>query len=331
MTAPPTLTDPVAWPNITVMVPAFNQAQYLVEAVESVLAQDYPNLDVVISDDASSDDTPDIAQRLARDPRVKFHRSAANLGRVANYRYLLGDLARGDWVLNLDGDDCLASTSYLRTAMTLALSDPGIVMVFAKALSGPSLATATTVLNAPTTVAGPMPRIMDGTEFFLQYPPFETIVPLHATCLYHRASALRVGFYTRDILSSDFESLYRLMLGRKIGFIDEVAALWRQHGTNATQSRRFEDLSANIKVFDGPYRRAVELGALSPDDARHWLRRCQARYLVSLAAQIPRRSLPINHVFRLGAQVISVDWKVAMQLIPALTRAIRHRHSEPTS
>lgn len=309
------------WPRISVLVPTYNQAGFLEEAVASVLAQDYPDLEIVISDDASSDTTPEVTARLARDPRVKSYRNAHNLGRVANYRHLLEDLATGEWVLVLDGDDQLVGTTYLRAAMTRASSDPAIVLVFAKALSGATLAEATTVLNAPGSVAGGVPPVIDGNAFFLRFPPFETIVPLHATCLYHRASALEIGFYTHDILSSDFESFYRLMLDHKVGFVDEVAALWRQHGGNATRSRDVDAARRNGAVFDGPFRRAVALKTFPDGVAERWLRRCRARYLVSLGAQAVRQRLPVLQVLRLAGNLVRQDWRLAVDLVPAIWRA----------
>ena len=135
-------------PRVTVMVPTYNQAEFLEDAVASALAQDYPNLEVVISDDGSTDQTPAVVERLAaRDPRVRAHRSARNIGRVANYRRLLYELATGDWVINLDGDDCFASPTYLGAAVRRALSDPAIALVFGKARKGASLSGAATLLN----------------------------------------------------------------------------------------------------------------------------------------------------------------------------------------
>lgn len=319
------------WPKISVMVPTYNQARFLEEAVASALAQDYPNLEIVISDDASTDETTGLVQLMARDPRVKAFRNVRNIGRVANYRRLLGELATGDWVLNLDGDDCLIGTGYLRAAMTLAASDPAIVLVMAKALSGSNPAEAETVLNDPRSIGRgrltAIPHVMPGNDFFLKFPPFETIVPLHATCLYQRASALEIGFFTQDILSSDFESFYRLMLGRKVGFVDEIAALWRQHGANATQTMSYEDLRRNAAVFEGPFHRAQALGCFPERIAEGWLRRCRARYLVSMAAQVVRRGVPLAHAVKLGADLIRQDWRIAVEVGPAAWRAVRDRNA----
>lgn len=306
------------------MIPTFNQAQYLEEAVASALAQDYPALEVVIADDASTDDTPAVLERFAADPRVRVHRQASNIGRVANYRYLLERLATGEWVLNLDGDDCLVSREYLRKAMALALENPGVLLVIGKALSGASLAEATTVLNAPFQDAA-MPPAMSGCTFLQRFPPFETIVPLHATCLYHRPSALAIGFYRHDILSTDFESFYRLMLDGKVGFVHDIAALWRQHDANATRAPGIDALARNVAVFDGPAQRAAQTGCLDEARAERWRRGCRARYVVSLVAQAVGGRLPAAPVARLCLSLLGRDWRLAAAIGPALARAYRDR------
>ena len=110
-------------PLVTVMIPTFNQADFVGEAIESAARQDYPNLEVVICDDASTDGTQAVAERFAGDVNIRYYRNTNNIGRVANYRRLLYELANGAWVINLDGDDCFLDRHYIRRAMSIALSD----------------------------------------------------------------------------------------------------------------------------------------------------------------------------------------------------------------
>ena len=283
-------------PLVSVMIPTFNQAEFLPEAVESALAQDYPNLEIVICDDASTDETPDVIKDFLQDKRVRYFRNPQNIGRVANYRHILYDLARGSWVINLDGDDLFISHSYISHAVELTVTDPNIVLVFGKAKMGRNIEDETIPLNACTT----LPQVMNGTTFFLENPPFETIAPLHATCLYHRDSALKIGFYEKDIRSTDFESLYRLMLGKQIGYVDKFAALWRQHDANLTASASFDDLCRNIAVFDGPFERARELNCVSNARLLRWRRHRYARYFLSSLMQMARGRVPPNAVLRLA-------------------------------
>ncbi len=89
--------------TVTVCLPVFNCAQYIRAAVESVLAQDYPDWTLLISDNASTDGTWEILNALSH-PRIKLHRQPQNLGVVANWNYLL-EQAATEFVCFLGADD----------------------------------------------------------------------------------------------------------------------------------------------------------------------------------------------------------------------------------
>lgn len=109
---PPTIP-----PLVTVGMPVRNGAAHLAEAVESVLAQDYPSLEVVICDNASDDATPSIARELAsRDGRVRYERNPQDIGLLPNFARVR-DLARGRYFTWLGHDDLLSDPSYLSSTV----------------------------------------------------------------------------------------------------------------------------------------------------------------------------------------------------------------------
>ena len=260
-------------PKVSILIPTYNQEAFLADCIESALQQTYENLEIVISDDASTDRTGEVARRFLADRRVRYHRNVENIGRVANYRSLLNVLASGDWVLMLDGDDYLINRRYVANAMSLALSTPDIVLVFGKLWQGQDVSTAT-LCNTGARVQA----VWEGIRFFLEHPPFSSLHPLHMTCLFRRPAAINADCYRHDILSSDFESFYRLMLGHKIAFLDEVAGLWRQHANNTSRTAGHLALVRNFRAFVGPYKYARSLGILSRSELKRWLHGCIARY-----------------------------------------------------
>lgn len=93
-------------PLVSVIMPAYNTADYIGEAIESALSQTIQNIEVIVVDDASSDGTADIAEGIG-DSRVRVIRLAQNGGAaVARNRAL--DEAKGIWVAVLDSDDWYA-------------------------------------------------------------------------------------------------------------------------------------------------------------------------------------------------------------------------------
>jgi glycosyltransferase involved in cell wall biosynthesis len=92
-------------PLITVGVPTFNRAKYLREALESLLAQSYRNLEIIVGDNDSKDDTAEVCREYAaKDPRVKVIRHPRNIGMVANHNCIL-EQARGKYFVWACDDD----------------------------------------------------------------------------------------------------------------------------------------------------------------------------------------------------------------------------------
>jgi glycosyltransferase involved in cell wall biosynthesis len=94
-------------PVVTIGLPVFNASHFLGECLDSLVTQSYPNLRIVISDNASSDDTVAICQRYAtRDPRVQIVRADRNRGAGWNHQRVL-ELAEGKYFKWCGADDVI--------------------------------------------------------------------------------------------------------------------------------------------------------------------------------------------------------------------------------
>ena len=113
------------YPLVSIVTPAYNQAEYLTETIESVLAQDYPNLEYIVLDDGSSDETPAILQRY--NGRIQ-HERHSNMGqaRTLNKGW---ERARGAYLGYLSSDDLLYPGA-VRQLVGLLESDSSIVCAF---------------------------------------------------------------------------------------------------------------------------------------------------------------------------------------------------------
>ncbi len=114
-------------PLVSVGIPTYNRSRSLERAVRSVLAQEHRNLEVVVSDDASSDDTAAVGIALARaDARVRFTSQPRNLGHAANYAWVL-DAASGEYFMWLSDDDWL-DAAYVGRCLAVLRGDPEVVL-----------------------------------------------------------------------------------------------------------------------------------------------------------------------------------------------------------
>ncbi|MGC0363541.1 glycosyltransferase involved in cell wall biosynthesis [Rhodococcus sp. 27YEA15] len=112
-----------AAPLVTVLVPAYNAAPYLRVAMESVLAQDFRDFELLIVDDGSTDDTHAVLSRVT-DPRVRVVRQE-NTGLVGALNNGLA-LARGEFVARMDADDLMAP-GRLSAQLAMMVADDRLV------------------------------------------------------------------------------------------------------------------------------------------------------------------------------------------------------------
>lgn len=104
------ITDP---PLISVCMPVYNTEPYIAEAVESILAQTYPNFEFIIIDDGSTDRSLSILERYAaQDTRIRLS-SRPNAGYLVRLNEML-DEARGDFIARMDADDVAMPERFTR-------------------------------------------------------------------------------------------------------------------------------------------------------------------------------------------------------------------------
>jgi glycosyltransferase involved in cell wall biosynthesis len=117
-----------AGPLVSIGLPLRNGGSTVAGVVRSVLAQDYDNIELVISDNASTDDTEDVCRELARsDARIAYHRQPENVGLLNNFRYVLG-AANGTYFRWI-GDDDRLEPAFVSRCLDLFLGDPRLIMV----------------------------------------------------------------------------------------------------------------------------------------------------------------------------------------------------------
>ena len=113
---------------VSVGIPTYNRARSLERAVRSALVQEGPEIEVVVSDDGSSDDTAQLLERLsADDPRLRHVRQPRNLGHARNFQVVF-ELSRGDYFMWLSDDDEL-EPGYVRHCLEALEADPQLVGV----------------------------------------------------------------------------------------------------------------------------------------------------------------------------------------------------------
>lgn len=113
---------------VSVIIPTYNRAAFLPYAIDSALAQALPPLEVIVADDASTDETPHLMQdRYGSNPTVKYLRFSTNQGQYPMTRQVAPS-AQGDLVAFLDSDDVWLP-GHLESVLRVFASDPDTVAV----------------------------------------------------------------------------------------------------------------------------------------------------------------------------------------------------------
>ncbi|MGI4880472.1 MAG: glycosyltransferase family 2 protein [Janthinobacterium lividum] len=112
-----------ARPQISIGVPVYNGGPQIARALDALLEQDFADFEIVISDNASTDETESVARRYAAaDKRIRYYRQPTNIGALRNFAFVL-EMAAGDYFMWAAADD-LRSKNFLRVNYNFLVVNP---------------------------------------------------------------------------------------------------------------------------------------------------------------------------------------------------------------
>lgn len=213
-------------PRVSVCIPSHNAARFLPAAIESVLAQSFPDFHVVVSDDASDDETPAICRNYD-DPRFRVVRSDRRLGQSGNWNRCV-ELARGEYVILLHADDELRPGYLERTVGVLdAHEDVGLVHCAVHHVDEVRRPLAVQRLFSEDKV--------DRNDETLRHLLLDGCVISPAGVLVRRAAYENVGRFTDKIVwGVDWHIWIRIALRYRVAYLSEPLAFYRDHAQSGT-------------------------------------------------------------------------------------------------
>ena len=202
-------------PPVSIVMPCYNCKNYVEEAIESCVAQDYDNLEIVVIDDGSTDGSLDIVRACAeRSDRIKFH-ATPNRGASAARNFGMAR-AGGRYLIFLDADDILEPAAVrLQVAAARGLQEHEIAVGQAVDY----------LQEQHVTRARPAPaeRL---SEMLLD-------IPITSSLLHRREAVVRVGGFNERmrLARDDYDLFVRLLIsGYRPRFFGHVVYKYRQHG-----------------------------------------------------------------------------------------------------
>jgi glycosyl transferase family 2 len=217
--------DPL--PLVTIAIPTYNRASsFLPIALGSALAQSYPRLEVLVSDNASSDDTASFMRQYVGEPRLRYVRHGLNIGANENYNYCLSK-ARGDYFLLLHDDDVI-DADFVAACMRAADYDvrEGVIRTGVRVIDGrgASRREIENIVDGPTL-----------TDFYCSWFGGKTCWYLANTLFHTRQLRAEGGFSSPYHLAEDGFAIARLARFRHLD-VPSVKASFRVHEGERTMA-----------------------------------------------------------------------------------------------
>src|SRR5918994_645327 len=259
-----------AAPLVSVVIPCYNQARFLGEAIESVLAQSYPHFEVIVVDDGSTDNTSEVAASYAGVRCIRQDNQGLAGARNTGIRE-----SKGSYLVFLDADDCLLPDA-LKVGVQWLKARPECAFV-----SGIDR-----LIAADGSVLQEWPR---SPLSFSEEDAYTALlrgnyIAMHATVIYQRDVFETVGgFDTSRSACEDYELYLRVARRLPVCWHNTVVAEYRQHSANMSRSPALILKEARAVLFlqrtyiksNKRYKEAYKTGV------RNW----QHRYGIPLARE----------------------------------------------
>ncbi|OCR02796.1 glycosyl transferase family 2 [Oscillatoriales cyanobacterium USR001] len=239
------INQKISQPLVSICIPTYNGEEFIAEALESAFAQTYSNIEVIVSDDGSSDRTVDIAKsfqsKTSVDFRIILHR---NYGLAQNWNFCIAE-AKGEYIKFLFQDD-LMEPDCIEKMIDLAQKDTGIGMVFSPrgivigeaAKSNPLFLGASQSIKDLHKSWSNLKPIQRGIELlsdphWMQNPINKIGEP--STVMIAADVFRNIGLFDAELSQYlDLDMWFRIMGNYKIGFIDRRLSSLRIHAGQQT-------------------------------------------------------------------------------------------------
>jgi len=208
-------------PRVSVVMATYNYGQYIAQAIQSVMKQTYTDWELLIVDDGSPDDTPEVVRPYLADPRLHYHRQE-NRGQPQAKNVGIR-LSRGNLIAFLDADDAWLPTK-LAKQVALFDADPELGVAY----------TSLQRMNAEGQLLSPKKRAM--VRGHVLQEAFRRTIPPFSSSMVRREVFDEVGHFDESIpLAIDYDFWLRVALKYRFDYVDEPLLLYRTGHANLSR------------------------------------------------------------------------------------------------
>ena len=232
------------FPLVSVIIPCYNRAQFITATVESVFAQSWPEIELIVVDDGCTDGSRAILENYGNRLKLMEHTGRGNKGQSASINLGLR-ICGGEYVAILDSDDLFGPEKIEKQVRFLEdNAEIGLVYANGKAIdeNGKEL--------YPILYRGHKPP--EGPETVLENCTFN----LPSNSMVRRTVFEKAGFFDETLRSAqDHDMAIRISEIAKIGYLDEYLWLYRRHGGSISHTKIKERWKNGFRILDAACKR----------------------------------------------------------------------------
>lgn len=241
-------------PLVSIIITSYNRADLISDAIESALAQNYPNLEIILSDNCSTDHTDSVISKYLSDGRIRYSRNDTNIGMLPNFRKAVYELAKGKFISFISSDDKLTDQNFISEAVGIINKYENILLVFTR---NQARNTEGLIVNTNPEYPYFEKEIWDGSDVFFKSPEYGFLS--WGGCVIEKNALADVRGLQSDYIFADMESNYKIMLSGNVGFINKVCYESFLHDANASGSKKAEVKISQLKCLSeiGEYAKSI--------------------------------------------------------------------------
>jgi len=220
------------YPLVTVTIPSYNHSRYILSALNSVLQEDYPNKEIVIIDDGSTDNSAAIIQQWVDEHKDRIpvtYISRANKGLAFTINELI-DLANGECIAWLASDDMFCDNGISKRMAVMQQTKKKLIVGDCKVINEEGVVTHMSWMKDVMKRDVSLYKTDEGImEQVLVNPSFAGSVLLLKKDVYDN-----IGKYPQNFFAEEWFFYQRCAAFRYTAYLDDVVSLYRRHDTNTS-------------------------------------------------------------------------------------------------
>lgn len=273
-------------PLISIIIPTYNRSQWLKRSVQQAFIHDYPNYEVIISNNASTDNTEEVLYELKNEyPNLEIINHKTSLPLNIHWDYVIRNYSHGDYIMVIPDDDIIIDENYLSKGVALFEKYKSIGIVFANYR----------IVNN------------EGVESFEIKADFDSFIKKeymyenynstlfgiygigipHLTAIFCKDAYLRVGGFDILSLCPDTYLWLKILLFKDVGFVNECVAEYMVHPNNLSKTANIKQFYSDTKLVNA-IKPLTRESNIPKEIIKNTFRRMEAKFLKAYFAAVLR-------------------------------------------